>query len=499
MDIIQYSYLVPLIIIIPLVVAILLVFIKNTFISWLATFITTLLTLGITSFILIKGNFTTLSYNFGNFSPPFGIEYEIDILTIFFLFLISIVGFLTALWSKGNIISEVGSKNTHLFTAIFLLCFAGSLGIVVTNDLFNLFVFLEITSLTTYILIAMGQRKNSALAAFDSLIVGTISASFYVFGVGILYQLFGTLNANDLVIQISKAPMTPMLMLAIVMLALGILIKIALFPVCWWLPQTYQSSPSALSAFLAGTSVNIALYMLIKVIIIVIGRGIHISLDHFFELLMALSVLSMFAGGIMAIKQDNLKLLLAFSSISQIGFIVAGISLFSLYGVSSALYLTIVHAFIKSGLFLCVGNLIYTFGTEKLSELRGLGKKAPFTFFAIIFLSLSLAGIPGTSMFWGKLYFVISVIQSTNWILIITVILATILSFLYPWKVIYYLWVSKEESRVPNAIMLHRKTPIYMNMAIGIFILLNIYLTFFPDVTYYFIEQIINLNIVAQG
>jgi multicomponent Na+:H+ antiporter subunit D len=499
MDIMQYNYLVPLIVIIPLVVAVLLVFIRNTFISWLATFTTTLAVLGIISFILIKGNLKTMSYHFGNFAPPFGIEYEVDALTIFFLFLISIVGFLTALWSKGNIIREVGSKNTHLFSAIFLLCFAGSLGIIVTNDLFNLFVFLEITSLTTYILIAMGQRKNSALASFDSLIVGTISASFYVFGVGILYQLFGTLNANDLVIQISKTPMTPMLILAIVMLALGILIKIALFPVCWWLPQTYQSSPSALSSFLAGTSVNIALYMLIKVIIIVIGLGVHISLEHLFELLLVLSVLSMFAGGILAIKQDNLKLLLAFSSISQIGFIVAGISLFSVYSVSSALYLTIVHAFIKSGLFLCVGNLIYIFGTEKLSELRGLGKKAPFTYFAIIFFSLSLAGIPGTSMFWGKLYLLISVIQSTNWILIIAVIIASVLSFLYSWKIIYHLWVSKEESRIPNAIMLHKKTPIYMNIAIGIFILLNIYLTFYPDVTYYFIEQIIHLNIVAQG
>ncbi len=499
MDILKYSFLVPLIIIIPLIIAVLLVFIKSTFISWISTFLTTLSVLGITSFILIKGNLTTISYNFGNFIPPFGIEYEVDALSIFFLFLMSIIGFLTALWSKGNIIGEIGTKNAHLFSSIFLLSFAGSLGIIVTNDLFNLFVFLEITSLTTYILIAMGQRKNSALAAFDSLIVGTISASFYVFGVGILYLLFGTLNANDLVIQISKTPMTPMLMLGIVSITLGILIKIALFPVFWWLPQTYESSPSTLSAFLAGTSVNIALYMLIKVIIIVIGRGVNISLDHLFELLMMLSVFSMFAGGILAIKQDNLKLLLAFSSVSQIGFIVIGISLFNLYGIQSALYLTIVHAFIKSGLFLCVGNLIYIFGTEKLSELRGLGRKSPFTYFTIIYLSLSLAGLPGTSMFWGKLYLIISVIQSTNLVLIISVILASVLSFLYSWKIIYYLWVAKEDTTVSSALMVHRKIPIYMNMTLAIFILLNFYITFFPDVIYYFIEQIIDLNIVAQG
>ncbi|MDR0484443.1 MAG: hypothetical protein LBH40_04130 [Alphaproteobacteria bacterium] len=497
MGILQYSFLVPLIVIIPIIVAVVLVFVKNTYVSWFATFLTTLVVMAITSFILIKGQFVTVSYNFGNFIPPFGIEYEIDILTIFFLFLISAVGFLTALWSKGNILSEVGDKNANFFSSIFLLYYAGSLGIVITNDLFNLFVFLEISSIASCILVAMGRRKNAVLAAFDSLIIGSISASFYLFGVGILYLLFCTLNANDLVLQISKYPMTPTLVLAIVMLSVGILVKFAIFPVLWWMPQTYQSSPSALSAFLAGTSVNIALYIFIKIIFMVVARGVHISLDHYFELLLIVAVLSMFVGGILALKQDNLKLLLAFSSVSQMGAIMVGVALFNFYGMSSALFLAIAHAFIKTGLFLCVGNLIYMFGTEKLSELRGFGRKAPFTYFAIIFLCLSLAALPGTSLFWGKFYLLMSTIQSDNWFLIVSVVLASVLSFMYSWKIISQLWIAKDNS--VHLIVMHKKTPLYMNLAITIVIIINIYLTIFPNITYYFVEQIINLNIVSKG
>ncbi|MCL2567569.1 MAG: hypothetical protein FWE18_05725 [Alphaproteobacteria bacterium] len=497
MNTLQYSFSIPAIVVIPLLAAIVLLFVRKSYFSWLVSFLTCLIVIAISVYILIANNFNTTAYNFGNFIPPFGIEYTTDALSIFFVFLLSIVGFLTALWSKGNITAELGEKNVYLYNCVFLLYYAGSLGIILTNDLFNLFVFLEISSLASYILIAMGKRKNSPLAAFDALVIGTVSASFYLFGVGILYMLFGTLNASDLVLQISKYPMTPILVLAITMLSVGIIIKIALFPVLWWLPQTYQSAPSAMSAFLAGVSSKVGIYILIKVIIMVVARGVHISLDNYFELLLVLSVLSMFTGGLLALKQDNLKLLLAFSSVSQLGAIMVGISLFNFYGMSAALYLIITHAFIKTALFLCVGNLIYTFGTEKLSELRGFGPKAQFTFFAIIFFSLSLAGLPGTSLFWGKFYLLMSVIQSDNWFLIVSIILASVLTFAYSWKIISQLWIAQDSS--VYLIVAHKKIPIYMNLAIIIAIMLNIYLTFFPDATYYFIEQIINLNIVSQG
>ncbi|MDR2008053.1 MAG: hypothetical protein LBQ34_03665 [Alphaproteobacteria bacterium] len=497
MHALQYSFLIPALVVIPILVAIVLLIVRKSYFSWLASFLTSLVVLIIASVILYKSNFTTITYNFGNFIPPFGIEYKMDTLSIFFIFLMAIVGFITAMWSKGNHITELGDRNVYLYNCVFLLYYAGSLGIILTNDLFNLFVFLEISSLASYILVAMGKRKGSPLAAFDALVIGTVAASFYLFGVGILYMLFGTLNSSDLILQITKYPMTPLLILAITLLSVGVIIKIAIFPVLWWLPQTHQSATSAMSAFLAGISLTIGVYMFIKVIIMVVARGVHVSLDHYFELLILISIITMFVGGFLALKQDSLKLLLAFSSISQMGAIMVGISLFNFYGMSAALYLLISHAFVKTSLFLCVGNLIYTFGTEKLSELRGFGPKKPFTFFAIIFFSLSLAGLPGTSLFWGKFYLLISAIQYNNWFLIVAIILGSLLTFSYSWKIVSHLWIS--ESIVSPLIVVHKKTPLYMNIAISLAILLNIYLTFFPNVIYYFIEQIINLNIVSQG
>ena len=154
---------------------------------------------------------------------------------------------------------------------MFLLTFVGSLGILITNDAFNLFVFLEISSLTTYILIALSKNKESTLASFNYLIIGTVSASFYVFGIGVLYMMFGTLNIESLITAMIDAPVNPLFVLAITLLSAGILIKIAIFPLAWWLPKSYSTAPSVVSAFLAGTASKVSIYMFLKISIKVSG------------------------------------------------------------------------------------------------------------------------------------------------------------------------------------------------------------------------------------
>jgi multicomponent Na+:H+ antiporter subunit D len=497
MNLSSFSVLLPLIVVVPIFVALILFFVKNYTLSWLITLFTTIVLFLTAFFLLLISGLNPMVYYFGNFMPPYGIEYKLDSLNIFFIIIVSFIAIITTLWSKASLLNEIGQSRARYFNSVFLLSLSGALGILITNDLFNLFVFLEVSALTTYILIAMTQNKKSALAAFNYLVVGTVSASFYVFGVGILYLLFGTLNAEDLIHKIYTYPNTPMLMLAIAMITIGIVIKIALVPVAFWLPSAYKTAPTAVAAFLSGTATKVAIYMFLKVVITVIGRDANVNLSVILNIILIMAIVSMFVGGIIAVKQYDLKLLLAFSSISQMGFIMLGFAMFNVEGISAGFFSILSHSLIKTGLFLCVGNLLYVFGSDSLKSLAGMGHKAPFSFFAIIFLSLSLAGIPGTSAFWGKLYLLISAFRSEFWYVGFFVIVASLLSFYYAWKIIYTLWLKDDGALKPIKHTI--KIPLYMNISIAILIFLNIALTIYPGVIYFFAEQIISLSIVARG
>ncbi len=494
-----YDNLVPVIIALPLLSAIISVCIRNYTLSLVLTIATIVATFSLVLFMFLYNGFNDITYHFGDFAPPFGIEYKINSLSFFYLIMIMIIAVVTITWSKNIVIKEIGKDKGYLFNSLFLLCLTGFLGIVVTNDLFNLFVFLEISSLSTYILISMGNKKASILSAFNALIVGTVSASFYIFGVGILYMLFGTLNADDMVNYIYDTPVSPILIIGIVFIVVGACMKMALTPVFSWLPQVYQNSPVAFTPFLAGISINIGIYIFIKVLLTVIGRGINIDLSVTFQLLMILGLCSAICGGIIAIKQDNLGLLLGFSSVAQIGFIMIGFSFFNLHGFSAALLSIFAHAIVKCGLFLCAGNIAYIFGTNNLSNLRGVGKDIPFTFFAIIFFAFSLAGLPGSMLFYGKLYLIIAAINYKNVFVFVLMLSSTILSFAYSWKIISKLWLGFDKIEDNSNKMVRKKIPLHMNIAVGSLICVSLILTIFPSFLLYFIEQIINFNIAVNG
>ena len=491
-----FDFLLPLIVGIPLFMALIIIFIRNNFLSWIISVLTTLIITAISIFILFTFNLKPVSYYFGNFLPPVGIEYKIDLLNLFFIVIVSVIALLSIIWAKNAIVKEIGKEKTYLFYSMFLLTFVGSLGILITNDAFNLFVFLEISSLTTYILIALSKNKESTLASFNYLIIGTVSASFYVFGIGVLYMMFGTLNIESLITAMIDAPVNPLFVLAITLLSAGILIKIAIFPLAWWLPKSYSTAPSVVSAFLAGTASKVSIYMFLKIIIIMVGRANSIDLTSLLNLIIVLSVCSMFVYGFIAIKQDNIKMLLAFSSLSQVGFIMLGIGILNPDSINASLFIILSHALVKTGLFLCVGNLLFQFNSTNLSDLAGLSRKAPFTFFAMVFLLLSLAGIPATSGFWGKLYLIISSFHSTYWFLAIAVILASVLSFFYAWKIIKILW----DRSIPNTFeYTNNKIPLFMNIVIACIVVCNIILTIYPGVIYTLTLHILNLTIIARG
>jgi multicomponent Na+:H+ antiporter subunit D len=213
----------------------------------------------------------TISYAIGNWPPPWGIEYRVDALSAFVLVLVAGIAAVVLPYSRASIEAEVPPQQHYLFYTMFLLCLAGLLGITITGDAFNIFVFLEVSSLSTYVLIALGRDRRALMASYQYLIMGTIGATFIVIGVGLLYLMTGTLNLADMGRRIAAVQGTRPVLAALAFLTVGISLKLALFPLHQWLPNAYAYAPSAVSAFLAATATKVAVYVLLRFYFSVFG------------------------------------------------------------------------------------------------------------------------------------------------------------------------------------------------------------------------------------
>jgi len=198
-----------------------------------------------------------ITYLLGDWAAPWGIEYRVDVLSAFVLFLVSGIGSVIMIFAPHSIASEVPEERIYLFYTMYLLTLSGLLGMTITGDVFNLFVFLEISSLSTYVMISLGNSARAMTAAFRYLILGTVGATFYVIGVGMMYQMTGTLNMADLATRLPMVAETRTILVALSFLTIGIGLKIGLFPIHGWLPNAYAFAPSIVTAFLAATATKL--------------------------------------------------------------------------------------------------------------------------------------------------------------------------------------------------------------------------------------------------
>lgn len=377
-----------------------------------------------------------VSYEVGGWPPPWGIELRVDVANAFVLLAVSALSTLVLIYSKDSVAKEIEpSKHTLYYTA-HLLCFAGLSGILLTGDAFNLFVFLEISSLATYTLVSLANDRRCLIAAFRYLVMGTIGATFILIGVGLLYMSTGTLNMLDLAdrIDIFQGGRTVKTGLAFIMV--GISIKLALFPLHMWLPSAYTYAPSAVSAFLASTATKVAVYVMIRFIFTVFG------LNHVFGamgmdlILMALAIVAIFKCSYKATVQNNVKTVLAYSSVAQIGYMILGISLVSVTGLMAGLIHIFNHALMKGALFMAVGAVFYRVGSVDITAFRGLGRQMPLTMAAFTIAGLSIIGVPLTAGFVSKWYLVTAALEQNHWIVAAFVLAGSLLAVIYIGRVL---------------------------------------------------------------
>ena len=468
-------------VLIPFIAAPLIVVFGGRSLAWPIAFIASVLSL-ICSYALlmqvIDGGF--LSYHIGGWTPPIGIEYRIDAANAFVLFLISAISTVVLPFAKTSIADEIPAKNLTLFYACYLLCFTGLLGVVATGDAFNVFVFLEISSLSTYVLVAQGayRDKRALSAAYDYLIMGTIGATFFVIGIGFIYMATGTLNMADMADRIDPISDSRTVEAGFAFIVVGIALKVAMFPLHQWLPNAYNYAPSAVTAFLAATATKAAVYVLLRFMFSVFQPDYVFGAGISFWIIGPFALAAMFVASFIAVFQNNFKRMLAYSSIAQIGYMLLGIAMLNINGLTATMVHLFNHGITKAALFMGVGALVLRAGSTFYDRIAGMGRVMPLTGAAIVVGGLSLIGVPGTAGFISKWVLVEAAFDNGWWWMAVLIVLSSLLAVVYVWRVVEVLYL-----HAPNPEAVHKEAPLSMLVPIWIMAAACVWFGFDTDLT----------------
>jgi multicomponent Na+:H+ antiporter subunit D len=410
---------------------------RHAFLAWLLSALVTFITFAVSIALLMQVlNEGPQSYALGNWAPPWGIEYYVDQLSAFILVIVAGVGSLVMPFAYQSVQKEVPAERIYLFYVMYLLCLTGLLGISITGDAFNLFVFLEISSLSSYVLISLGNDKRALTGAFNYLIMGTIGATFYVIGVGALYMMTGTLNMADLATRLPDLLHLRVIEAALAFLLVGISLKLALFPLHFWLPNAYAFAPTAVTVFLAATATKVSVYVMIRILYTVFGGAALFEGFVIDEVLVAFGMLSMIAAALVAVFQTNIKRMLAYSSLSQIGYMILGIGLGNIAGLAGGIIHIFNHAVSKAALFMAVGCVIMRLRVVNIEDFAGLGRQMPITMAVFVIGALSLIGVPMTVGFVTKWYLIEGAFKTGHWLAVVIVLLSGLIAIIYTWRVV---------------------------------------------------------------
>lgn len=379
---------------------------------------------------------SVVSYAVGGWAAPWGIELRVDAANALMVLLVSGLASFVLPYAGRSLAHEVGAPRAPLVYAALLLLVTGLIGICITGDAFNVFVFLEISSLSTYALVAMGRDRRALTAAFQYLVMGTIGATFYLIGIGFLFAMTGTLNMADLAERLPEVSDTRTVRTGFAFIVTGICLKLALFPLHLWLPNAYTYAPSAVTALVAATATKVAVYLLLRMVHTVFGAEYAFGDHPLGQVLLPLAVVGLLSASAVAIGQRDVKRMLAYSSVAQVGYMVLGLALASTLGVTAALLHMFNHGLMKGALFMALGAVALRMGGTEITRMRGLARTMPWTFWAIVLGGLSLVGVPLTVGFISKWYLVQAVIEAGWWPIVIPIVVGSLMALVYIGRVV---------------------------------------------------------------
>ena len=407
---------------------------------------------------------------------PWGINLVITPLTGFLASMISVIGFLIWLYGfrfkrtlKGGLV--------QYYETLQMMMIAGALGVVITGDIFNQFVFIEIVGITAISLTAFYKSRDGAEAGFKYLLIGSLASAFLLLGILIIYTQVGTLNMAQIAERMPNVP-SNIKIIALIFFLIGLGIEAEMFPLNGWTPDAYSQAPSPTSAAFAAIVSVAGIYALIRVTFTLFDvQGVH-------NYLIVMGFITMLIAEIAAIRQKDLKRMLAYSSIGQVGLVLIGFGIGSKLAIAGALFLLLNHGVIKSLLFMAGSYFIYNTDTKQLKSLNGIHKKLPVVSFFFALGALAIVGFPPFSGFWSKFYILMAAADSKHLFLIIGILLVTIIEVTYYLRVVGRIYFSKEEGEPAS-----HKPSINALIAMSILALFIIVIGFYPDFITNYVNQ----------
>jgi len=387
--------------------------------------------------IVVMGNVInhgTIRYTVGNWRPPYGIELVVDPLSAMMMVLIAVVALLASFSSLKSVEQELPGREAFFFT-LYLILIAGLFGLVLTGDAFNLYVLLEITSITTYGLIAMG-RGRAALSSFNYIIMGSIGACFYLLGVGYIYILTGTLNMADIarILPTLNAPVATTTAIAFVLV--GLWIKMAFFPLHSWLPNAYSQAPTGAGTLAAPLMTKVTVYLMVRVILNVYTPDLVFTHDWVTNGVIWAAAIAIVCGSVLALGQKDLRRMLTYIIVAEVGYMVGGVFLANANGLTGAVLHIVNDALMTLCLFLVVAAIIYRQGTVSLVSLQGIFHRMPITMAAFTLGAFAMIGVPPTCGFFSKWYLILGGIDGGHWEFVIALVISSLINVVLFFRII---------------------------------------------------------------
>ena len=379
------------------------------------------------SFWTVLSTGQPVHYHLGAWAPPWGIEYVVDHLNGLVLVGLAIVALLAAIYAKTMVEREIPVAKHAPFYALYMLQATGLFGMTVTGDMFNVYVLLEIASFSAYALIGMGEGA-APFAAFRYMIFGTLGACAYLLGVGYLYIITGSLNMADLRQILVPLYQSQVVSVGFAFLLVGTGVKMAYFPVHTWLPDSYTLAPSSVSVLLAPLFTKVGAYVLIRILFTVFDPSFSTTLLPATQVLGWIAVAGILFSSIMALAQSDLKRMLCYLIVTEIGYIGIGIASGNRLGLTGSIFHILNDMFMMAGLFMTAGAIQAHFRTRKTDEFTGLHRKMPVTSAVLVIAGLSVIGVPPTCGFFSKWYLILGTIQAEQWVFLGALLLGSLLN-----------------------------------------------------------------------
>jgi multicomponent Na+:H+ antiporter subunit D len=409
-----------------------------------------------------------LIYEMGAWSAPFGIVLVMDAFNYFIALTVMGIASLVTLFSIKHIEIKTGLTN---FYVLILLMTIGLLGVTLTGDLFNLYVFFEIAAISSYVLVSFRSKKADALeGGFKYLVMGSLGTSFMLLGISFLYGLTGTLNMADMAVKLSGFQNSVVPLLAFALLLTGLSVKAVLVPMHFWKPDALVGTSSEVGGLIAGVTPAIGMYALFRLVFTVFPGSLTVI-----SILIIMAIMTMVIGGLMAVVQTDLKRLLAYSSVSQSGYIALGLALafFTPLGAQGGLFHILNNALATGLLFLCVGLIVYKTGTHDMNKLGGLARNSPLIAFAFLIGSLAVIGVPPLNGFASKFLIYEAGIQAGHIELTIIAVIMSLVTFAYYSKAFYKVFfgphISKPIGKLPFTMILPISFLVVICILFGVF------------------------------